>query len=86
MEIEILLELSQAEPEKYPVIEKRLYDWHAEGAEIRYNKSCFGQMTEIEKLKKYHVDLGRVDPVAAIRELHAGLCRFGAKIYIHFVP
>jgi hypothetical protein len=86
MEIEILLDLSQAESDKYPLIEKRLHDWHAEGAEIRYDKKCFGQLTEIEKMKRYRVDLGRVDPVTAIRELHAGLYRYGAKIYIHFVP
>ena len=86
MEIEIYLDVSQAKAENYPVIEERLLKWHAEGAEIRYDKACFGQMREIEKNKRYNVDLGRVDPVTAIRELHASLYRHGAKVFIHFVP
>ena len=86
MEIEIYLDVTKMESENYPIIEQRLLRWHAEGAEIRYDKKCFGQMREIEKNKRYHVDLGRVDPVTAIRELHASLCRYGVKIYIHFVP
>jgi hypothetical protein len=86
MEIEIYLDVTRADAGNYPIIEERLVKWHAERAEIRYEKACFGQMREIEKYKRYHVDLGRVDPVTAIRELHASLYRFGAKVYIHFVP
>lgn len=86
MEIEIFLDLSQAKPEELPLIRKRLLDWYAEGAEIRYNKACFGPLTVIEEPSRYHVDLGRVDPVSAIRELHASLYRHGAKVFIHFVP
>ena len=86
MEIEIYLDLSQTKPENYPMVEKRLRDWHAEGAEIRYNKTCFGPLTVIEAPSRYQVDLGRVDPITAIRELHASLYRYGAKVYIHFMP
>jgi hypothetical protein len=86
MEIEIMLDLDNADTANYPIIRKRLYDWHAERAEIRYEKACFGQLTEVEQFRRYLVDLGRVDPVTAIRELHASLYRYGAKIYIHFMP
>jgi hypothetical protein len=86
MEIEIYIDLSQTKPKDYPLVEKRLRDWHAEGAEIRYNKTCFGQLTVIEAPGRYQVDLGLVDPISAIRELHASLYRYGAKVYIHFAP
>lgn len=86
MEIELYIDLSQTKPEDYPLVEKRFRDWYAEGAEIRYNKSYFGQLTVIEAPTRYQVDLGRVDPITAIRELHALLYRYGAKVYIHFTP
>jgi hypothetical protein len=86
MEIEIYLDLSQTKAKDYPLVKKRLRDWHAEGAEIRYNKTCFGQLTVIEAPSRYQVDLGQVDPISAIRELHASLYRYGAKVYIHFTP
>jgi hypothetical protein len=68
------------------VITQRLKEWHNEGAEIRYDKECFGNITELEKPFSYRVDLGSVDPIDAIRELHARIYRFGAKVYIYFVP
>jgi hypothetical protein len=86
MEIEIHLEMEQVAQEDYPVVTQRLKDWHNEGAEIRYDKECFGQITELDKPFSYRVDLGSVDPIDAIRELHARIYRFGAKVYIHFVP
>jgi hypothetical protein len=86
MEIEIHLDVEQASPEDLPVIKKRVLDWYAEGAEIRYEKKCFGQMLELEKPFSYRVDLGNVDPIEAIRDLHARIYRLGAKAYIYFVP
>jgi len=86
MEIEIHLDLEQAAPENYPKIKQRLAEWHAEGAEIRYDKDCFGQMVEMEKPFSYRVNLGNVDAIEAIRDLHARVYRFGAKAYIYFVP
>jgi len=86
MEIEIHLELEEAPPENYPKIKKRLDEWYAEGAEIRYDKECFGQMIELEKPFSYHVNLGNVDAIEAIRDLHARVYRLGAKAYIYFVP
>ncbi len=86
MEIDIYLDVSQAKEEDYSIIEQRLRNWHAEGAEIRYDKSCFGELTVLEVPGRYRVDLGRVDPVTAIRELHASLYRYGAKVFIHFAP
>ena len=86
MEIEIYLDMEEAVPADYPKITKRLKEWHNEGAEIRYDKECFGQLTELDKPFSYRIDLGNVDPIDAIRELHAGIYRFGAKVYIHFVP
>jgi len=86
MEIEIHLDLEEAAPENYPKIKQRLADWYAEGAEIRYDKECFGQMIELEKPFHYRVNLGNIDAIDAIRDLHARVYRFGAKAYIYFVP
>jgi hypothetical protein len=86
MEIEIHLDMEQAAPEDYPKIRQRLVEWHAEGAEIRYDKKCFGQMIELEKPFSYRVNLGNVDAIEAIRDLHARVYRLGAKAYIYFVP
>lgn len=86
MEIELLLDLSGADSGDITKIEKRLREWHAEGAEIRYDKRCFGGLTPLEEPNRYRVDLGSVDPLDAIRDLHARIYRYGAKVYIYFVP
>ena len=86
MEIEIHLDVEQAAPEEHQRIKQRVMEWYAEGAEIRYDKNCFGQMIELEKPFSYRVNLGNVDPIEAIRDLHARIYRFGAKAYIYFVP
>lgn len=86
MEIEIYLDVEEAKPEDLSLIRKRVSEWYAEGAEIRYDKNCFGQMLELEKPFSYRVDLDNVDPIGAIRDLHARVYRFGAKAYIYFVP
>ncbi len=86
MEIEILLDRSQAKAEDYPLIEKRLKDWYERGAEIRYEKPHFGRFSVIEAPDRYLVDLGNTDPIISIRELHAMLYHLGAKIFIHFLP
>ena len=86
MEIEIHLDVEESTPEDFPKIKQRVSQWHAEGAEIRYDKNCFGRMIELEKPFSYRVSLGNVDPIEAIRDLHARVYRFGAKAYIYFVP
>ena len=86
MEIEIHLDVEEATPEDFPKIKQRVSQWHAEGAEIRYDKNCFGRMIELERPFSYRVSLGNVDPIEAIRDLHARVYRFGAKAYIYFVP
>jgi len=86
MEIEIYLDVEEAKPEDLLLIRKRVSEWYAEGAEIRYDKNCFGQMLELEKPFSYRVNLDNVDPIGAIRDLHARVYRFGAKAYIYFVP
>ena len=86
MEIEILLDVERANPDDYAKIKQRIVDWYTEGAEIRYDKNCFGQMLLLDKPFSYRVDLGNVDPIDAIRDLHARIYRFGAKAYIFFVP
>jgi hypothetical protein len=86
MEIEIHLDVEEATPEDFPKIKQRVSQWHAEGAEIRYDKNCFGRMIELEQPFSYRVSLGNVDPIEAIRDLHARVYRFGAKAYIYFVP
>ena len=86
MEIEIHLDVEQSSPGDHQTIRQRVADWYAEGAEIRYDKKCFGRMLELEKPFSYRIDLGNVDPIEAIRDLHARVYRFGAKAYIYFVP
>jgi hypothetical protein len=86
MEIEIYLDVEEVAPEDIAIIKKRVSEWHAEGAEIRYDKKCFGQILELEKPFSYRVNLGNVDPIEAIRELHARVFRYGAKAHIYFVP
>ena len=86
MEIEIYLDVEEAKPVDLPLIRKRVSEWYAEGAEIRYDKNCFGQMVELEKPFSYRVNLADVDPIEAIRDLHARVYRLGAKAYIYFVP
>ncbi len=85
MEVELWLEIDEATPADVEQIDRRLREWHAEGAEIRYGKSCFGSLTPLDKPYHFRVDLGQVDCITAIRELHARLYRFGAKVYVHFL-
>ncbi len=87
MEIEIYLQA--AEPlsrEEMELVDARLRQWHAEGAEIRYDKLCFGTISLAEPGRRYRVDIGRVEPIRAIRELHARLYRYGVRVFVHFVP
>jgi len=86
MEIEIYLDIGEAAPEDHPRIKQRLMEWYDEGAEIRYDKACFGRLMELDKPFSYRVDLADVDPIDAIRDLHARIYRFGAKVCIYFVP
>ena len=86
MEIEIHLDLEEAPPENYDKIKQRVAEWYTEGAEIRYDKNCFAQMIELEKPFSYRSNLGNIDAIEAIRDLHARVYRLGAKAYIYFVP
>ena len=86
MEIEISLDMEQAAQQDYALIRQKINDWYKEGAEIRYDKNCFGQMVELERPFSYRINLGNVDPIEAIRDLHARIYRYGAKAYIYFVP
>ncbi len=85
MEIEVLLDMNETEAKDHPAIEKRFRDWYAEGAEVRYDKFCFGVLTPVEPPVRYRVDLGQVDALTAIRDLHARLHRFGVKVFVHFM-
>ncbi|MDA8165550.1 MAG: hypothetical protein M0017_11030 [Desulfobacteraceae bacterium] len=84
MEVEIWLDLSEANPEDHEVIHKRFLSWYAEGAEVRYGKSPYGQLTDLGDPSRFRVDLGQADPLTAIRDLHARLHRHGVKVFVHF--
>ena len=85
MEVEILLDLEETEAKDHPAIAKRFQEWYTEGAEVRYDKSCFGALNPVEEPTRYRVELGQVDAMSAIRDLHARLHRFGVKVFIHFL-
>ena len=85
MEIEILLDMDEVNAEDQPNIEKRIREWYAEGAEVRYDKFCFGSMSPVDPPTRFRVDLGQVDALTAIRDLHARLHRFGVKVFVHFM-
>ena len=84
MEIEILLNFDEVDAKDYPAIEKRFQEWYAEGAEVRYDKYCFGTLSPVEPPTRYLVELGQVDAMTAIKDLHARLHRFGVKVFVHF--
>lgn len=86
MEVEIWLDTTQADPGDHHLIEKKLLDWHREGAEIRYDKVCFGGLAVLDESDRFRVNLGEAEPVGAIRDLHARLYRHGVKIFVHFMP
>ncbi|MCF6289484.1 MAG: hypothetical protein L3J03_00550 [Desulfobacterales bacterium] len=87
MEIEIYLQAATPlTPEEVEPVDTRLRQWHAEGAEIRYDKVCFGAISMTDPGRRYRVDLGLAEPIRAIRELHAMLYRYGIKVFVHFVP
>lgn len=85
MEIEILLDLDETDASDHPAIAKRFQEWYAEGAEVRYDKNCFGALSPIKPPNRYRVELGQVDALSAIRDLHARLHRFGVKVFVHFL-
>jgi len=85
MEIEIRMDVSEVNKDDYPQIEKRFKAWYEEGAEVRYDKACYGSLTPLEQPFSFRVDLGRVDTIAAIRDLHGRLYRFGVKVFVHFL-
>jgi hypothetical protein len=85
MEIELWLEMDEAVPGNEQAIWKRFRQWYAEGAEIRYDKAYFGKLSELEEANRFRVDLGQVDALTAIRDLHARLHRFGVKLFVHFL-
>ena len=83
MDVEILLDTSEARAEDLERIEQRFLQWYREGAEIRHNKKSFGSLTPLGP-NRYLVDLGYVDVITAFRDLHARLHRLGVKVFIHF--
>lgn len=85
MEIEILLDVEEALPENMPAIEQRIQQWYAEGAEVRYDKLCFGSLTPLKSPYNFRVDLRQVDCITAIQDLHVRLYRFGVKVFVHFL-
>jgi len=85
MEVEILLDVEEADPQNLPEIEKRFNDWYKQGTEPRYGKSCFEYLTVLDKPYRYQVDFGQADAMRAIQELHGRLYRFGVKVFVHFL-
>jgi len=85
MEIEVLFDLEETDTKDHPAIAKRFKEWYDEGAEVRYDKHCFGTLTPVAPPIRYRVELGQVDALTAIRDLHARLHRFGVKLFIHFL-
>ena len=85
MEIEILLDVDEADPKDLPEIEKRFNDWYNAGSEARYDKPCFDYLAVLDKPYRYQVNLGQADFTRAIQQLHGKLYRYGVKVFIHFM-
>lgn len=86
MDVEILLDTTEAAVENLEQIDRRFQEWYAEGAEIRPNKKSFGKLTRLEGERRYLMDLGYVDVLQAFRDLHSRLHRLGCKVFLHFIP
>ena len=86
MDVEILLDTSEAAPENLEKIERRFMEWYMQGAEVRPNKKSFGQLSKLVGEHRYLVDLGYADVLQAFRDLHSRLRRLGCKVFIHFIP
>ena len=86
MDVEILLDIKDADPANYKLIDDRFKQWYSEGAEVRHNKMCFGNLTRLEGEHRYLVDLGYADLITSFKNLHARLHRLGVKVFIHFLP
>lgn len=85
MEVEILLDVDEAEPAQYDEIEQRFRQWYAEGSEARYGRACYQRLTELKKRFRYQVDFGQADATRALQTLHGKLYRFGVKVFVHFL-
>ena len=57
MDVEILLDTTEAATENLEQIDRRFQEWYAEGAEIRPNKKSFGKLTRLEGERRYLMDL-----------------------------
>lgn len=86
MDVEILLDTTEAAVENLEQIDRRFQEWYAEGAEIRPNKKSFGKLTRLQGERRYLMDLGYVDVLQAFRDLHSRLHRLGCKVFLHFIP
>lgn len=85
MEIEIMLDVDEADPKDLPEIEKRFQAWFRAGAEARYGRPCYEYLAAMDKPYRYQVDLGQADFVKALQDLHGKLYRFRVKTFIHFI-
>jgi hypothetical protein len=84
MEIELWLDVEEADPENLPEIEKRFRKWYEDGAMPRYNRHCLGHLASLDKPYRYLLDLGQADFVKSIQALHGKLYSFGVKVFISF--
>lgn len=85
MEVEILLDVDEADPATYDDIEKRFRQWYQDGTEARYGRACYQHLSELKKRFRYQVDFGQADGTRALQELHSKLYRFGVKVFVHFL-
>jgi len=85
MEIEIWLDVEEADPKDIPEIEKRFNEWYKAGSEARYGHPHYEYLAVLDKPFRYQVDLGLADFTRAIQQLHGKLYRFGVKVFVHFM-
>jgi len=86
VDVEILLDVSEAPEKNLEQINKRFCEWYSDGAEVRPNKKSFGQLIRLQGENRYLIDLGYADVLQAFRDLHSRLHRLGCKVFIHFIP
>lgn len=85
MDVEILFDFEDVTPENRSITMQKFEDWYLDGSEVRHNTISFGSLTRFDSKNSFLVNFGYVDPIPAIRNLHARVRNLGVKFFVHFI-